>query len=142
MYIDTEILQVLKNAFVKDKFGLRIGFPFLVVLPVSIAVQSCEANPHLPLHLCTVLGFGQQTQSAHYVITYLSYEIQLITTIACVWSSLALPEYSVVPVYSSGIITVLPGAILGESQFTGCLSGPRVWSGRVPSKPDDPHQCE
>ena len=59
-----------------------------------MTVQSCEANPHLPLHLCTVLGFGQQTQSAHYVITYLSYEIQLITTIACVWSSLALPEYS------------------------------------------------
>ena len=79
-----------------------------------MTVQSCEANPHLPLHLCTVLGSGQQIQSAHYVIPYLSYEIQLISTIACVWSSLALPEYSVVPVYSSGIITVPPGAVLGE----------------------------
>ena len=35
-HVDTEILQVLKNAFIKDKVGLRIGFPFLVVLPVSI----------------------------------------------------------------------------------------------------------
>ena len=56
----------------------------------EVTIQSCEANHRLALHMCTVLSYGKHSQSAYNVIPLLSYEIQIISTIACVWSSLAL----------------------------------------------------
>ena len=63
---------------------------YVVCDGVSDSIQSCEANHCLALHMCTVLSYGKHSQSAYYVIPLLSYEIQIISTIACVWSSLAL----------------------------------------------------